>query len=181
MAGTAPLLFLFAAESAGNSFFTDPDLWRVINLAVFVLILVYIFRNKLKVGRLFDDRATAIRKELEEARREKEEAHRRLAEIDDRFARLDQAVAEIRSEAEQEAEREAHRIREAAAGDAEKIRQMTHREIEGALKSARAELQSFVAEQSVALAESHIRREIRPDDGKRILADYVDELRGTGK
>lgn len=181
MAGIISLAFLFAGEQGEKSFFTDPDLWRIINLVIFLLVLIYIFRNKLKLGRMFEDRAVTIQKELEDARQEKEQANRRLDEMDARLGRLDQEVAEIRAEAALEAEKEAQRLREDAAGDAEKIRQMTRREIEGAMKSARAELQAFVAEQSVGLAESYIRREIRPEDNKRILADYVNDLREAGK
>ncbi|HWP43236.1 MAG TPA: hypothetical protein VNO14_08390, partial [Blastocatellia bacterium] len=97
------------------------------------------------------------------------------------LARLDQEVAEIRAEAEREAQREAERIRQAAAADAEKIRQMAQREIEGALKAARSELHAFVAEHSVEMAETIIWREIRPEDDKRMLTEYLDNLREVNR
>ncbi|HEU4390208.1 MAG TPA: hypothetical protein VFV34_20570, partial [Blastocatellia bacterium] len=98
-----------------------------------------------------------------------------------RFGRLDEDVAQIRSDAEREAEREAERIREVAAADAEKIALLTRREIDGAVQSARAELRAFVAEHSVGLAESIIRREIRPEDDRRIIGDYAEQLKEAGK
>jgi ATP synthase F0 subunit b len=155
--------------------------WRVVNLLVFVLILVYILRNKIRIGQVFDDRRASIRKELEQARQDKQEAERRLAEVEARLARLDQDVAEIRAEAELEVQREAERIRKAAAADAEKIKQMAEREIEGAMKSARSELRAFVAEHSVEMAEGIIRREIRPDDDRRMLDEYLDNLREVNR
>jgi ATP synthase F0 subunit b len=153
----------------------------VINLLIFVLILVYVLRNKIHIGQVFDDRAAAIRRELEQARHDKQEAEQRLAEVEARLAGLDQEVAEIRAEADREAEREAERIRQAAAADAEKIRQMAQREIEGAMKSARSELRAFVAEHSVEMAENIIRREIRPEDDKRMLSEYLDDLREVNR
>jgi ATP synthase F0 subunit b len=153
----------------------------VINLLLFVIILVYILRNKIKIGQVFDSRAARIAKELEQAKRDKQEAQERLAELESRLGQLDREVAEIRANAERESAREAERIKRAAEADADKIRQMTQREIEGAMRNARSELQAFVAEQSVAIAESIIRREIRPEDNARMVNKFIDELEGVGK
>jgi ATP synthase F0 subunit b len=173
---------LFLAESEGqDGFWTNKPLWRVINLSVFILILIYILRSKVRIGQIFENRAATIVKELEQAKRDKQEAETKLAELETRLARLDQEVAGIREEAERESAREAERVRQAAVADAEKIRLTTQREIEGAMKAARTELRAFVAEQSVALAEGIIRREIRPEDNARMLDKYVDDLREVNK
>lgn len=169
-------VLLAAPSGASASGFMNPDLWRVINLLVFLAILIYIFRNKLRIGQVFDNRASSIVKELEQARQEKEQAQRQLAEIEARLNRLDQEVEDIRREAASEAEREQERIRQAADADAEKIRQAAAREIEGAMKAARTELRAFVAEQSVEMAEAMIKRELRPEDNSRMLTKYIDEL-----
>jgi F-type H+-transporting ATPase subunit b len=173
-------LIYFIAMLEG-SFLMNQGLWQVINFIVFVAIMIYIMRNKIGIGKVFDDRAVAIRKELDKAKVEKEEAERKLAEVEARMSKLDEEVAQMRAEAELEAEREATRIREAAALDAEKIKLMTAREIEGAMKEARAELRAFVADNSVAMAEAIIRRELKPEDNSKILNKYVEELRGVAK
>jgi len=176
------MLSLLAADSAASGgLLGNKDIWKVINLLIFVLILVYIFRNKIKIGKVFDDRASVILKDLEQARRDKEQAEQQLAQVETRLSRLDQEIAEIRAEAERDAEREAERVRAAAAADAEKIRQTAQREIEGAMKAARMELRAFVAERSVELAESIIKRDIRPEDNHRMLEKYVDELREVNR
>ncbi|MFL6216265.1 MAG: hypothetical protein ACJ74J_20445 [Blastocatellia bacterium] len=167
---------LFLAEQAEHEVWWRDPRWRIINLLIFVVILIYILVKKVRIGQVFDNRAATILKELEQARRDKEEAQRRLAEVEARFGRLDQEIAEIRAESERESAREAERIRQAAAADAEKVRQTAHREIEGAMKAARNELRAFVAEQSVELAETIIRRDIRPEDNQRMLNKYIDEL-----
>jgi len=165
------LLFQNQPEPAANH-----DLWRVINIVVFALILVYILRNKIRIGKVFDDRAASIVKELEQAKRDKDDALKQLAEVEARLGRLDLELAEIRLEAEQEAAREAERIHQAAAADAEKIRQSAQRVIEGAMKSARSELRAFVADHAVQMAEAIIRKEIRPEDASRMLTRYTEEL-----
>ncbi|MBI3651299.1 MAG: ATP synthase F0 subunit B [Acidobacteria bacterium] len=167
-----------------KDFIYDPKnqlLWQIVNFVVFVAILVYLLRNKIGIGKVFNDRAASIRKELDKAKIEKAEAERKLAEVEARLSKLDEEVALMREDAEREAEREATRIREAAAQEAEKIRQMTAREIAGALKEARAELRAFVAENSVAMAEAIIKRELKPEDNRRLLSKYVDELREVAK
>ncbi|HXG92958.1 MAG TPA: F0F1 ATP synthase subunit B [Blastocatellia bacterium] len=178
---TEAALLLLAENQQSGSLLTSPALWRILNLLIFVLILVWILRSKVRIGQVFDRRAAAIVKELEQARREKEEAQQRLAEVEARLARLDEEVAQIRAEAERESRREIERIERAAEADAEKIKQTAQREIEGAMKAARTELRAFVAEQSVAMAEAMIRREIRPEDNKRMLDKYLDELREVNK
>jgi F-type H+-transporting ATPase subunit b len=162
-------------------FLSNKPLWQVINFFVFVAIMIYVLRNKIGIGKVFDDRAVAIRKELDKAKIEKEEAERKLAEVEARLGKLDEEVAHMRAEAELEAEREATRIREAAALEAEKIKLMTAREIEGAMKEARAELRAFVADNSVALAEAIIKRELKPEDNSKMLNKYVEELREVAK
>jgi len=171
-----PALFAAAEQAEATGLLSNATLWRVINLLVFVIILVYILRSKVRIGQVFDNRAASIVKQLEQAKRDKQEAEDQLARVEARLGRLDQDVSEIRAEAERESAREAERIRRAAAADAEKIRQSAQREIAGAMKSARTELQAFVAEQSVLLAEGIIRREIRPEDNKRMLNEFIDDL-----
>ena len=175
-----PALFL-AAEQAEKGFWADPTIWRILNLLVFVIFLIYILRNKIRIGQVFNNRAASIVKELEQAKLDKEESQQRLAELEARLGRLDQEVADIRAEAERESAREAERIRQTAASDAEKIKQTTQREIEGAMKAATGELRAFVADQSVALAEGIIRREIRSDDNTRMVNKFIDDLSEVSK
>ncbi|MEK6325721.1 MAG: F0F1 ATP synthase subunit B [Acidobacteriota bacterium] len=171
-----PALFVAAEQAEATGLWTDQTLWRVINLLIFVIFIVYILRKKVRIGQVFDDRAASIVKELEQAKRDKQEAQERLQELEARLGRLDQEVAQIRAEAERESAREAERVHQTAAADAEKIRQTTQREIEGAMKAARNELRAFVADQSVALAEGIIRREIRPEDNSRMVNKFIDDL-----
>lgn len=155
--------------------------WKVFNFVVFAALMVYILRNKIGIGKIFDDRAAAIRRELDKAKTEKAEAERKLAEVEARLSRLDDELAQMKADAEREAEREAARLRDTAAQDAAKIQQLAAREIAGAMKEARAELRAFVADNAVGLAEATIRRELQPEDSRRMVSRYVEELREVTK
>lgn len=176
-----PALFLAAEQAEAAGFWQNPNIWRVLNLLVFVIFLIYILRNKVRIGQVFNNRSASIVKELEQAKRDKHESQQRLAELEARLGRLDQEVADIREQAERESAREADRVREAADADAEKIRQTAQREIEGAMKAAKGELRAFVADQSVALAEGMIRREIRTEDNTRMVNKFIDDLSEVSK
>jgi F-type H+-transporting ATPase subunit b len=176
-----PALLAAAQQAESTGLLSNPTLWRVINLLIFVIILVYILRSKVRIGQVFDNRAASIVKELEQAKRDKQEAENRLAQLEARLTNLDQEVEQIRAEAERESARESERIRETAAADAEKIRQTAHREIECAMKAARNELRAFVADQAVQRAEGMIRREIRPEDDTRMVNKFIDDLSEVGK
>ncbi|HWN99687.1 MAG TPA: ATP synthase F0 subunit B [Blastocatellia bacterium] len=176
-----PALLLAGQSAEAGGFFKNADLWRVINLLIFVVILVYLLRNKIRIGQVFDNRAASIVKELEQAREEKQAAERKLAELEARLGRLDQEVEEIRAQFERESRAEAERISQSAQADAEKFRQTAQREIEGAMRAARSELRQFVAEHSVKVAEEIIRREIRPEDNSRMFTKFVDELQEVNR
>ncbi len=165
----------------GSSLLNNPEFWKVTNLLVFAVFLIYILRKKIGIGKVFDRRGEAITKELEEAKREKHEAQQKLEEVLGRLKRLDQEIAEIRSEAEIEARKEDERIKAAAESDAERIQQTARREIEAAMKVARSELRAFVARHSVEMAEGLITREMRPGDSSRMLSDYAKDLAASGK
>jgi ATP synthase F0 subunit b len=176
------LLFLAqAAEHQAESFWTSAAWWRPLNLLIFLAFLIYLLRNKIRIGDVFDKRAAGIRKELEEAQQARAEAEQKLAEVEARLNRLDEEVADIKAEAERESAREMDRIKKAAAADAEKIGQTAQREIEGSVKAAKSDLRAFVAEQSAQLAQSMIQREMKPDDNSRLIGKYIDELGEVSK
>ena len=177
----SPALLLAGQTAEGGGFLQNTTLWRVVNLLIFAAVLVYLLRNKIRIGKVFDDRAASIVKELEQAKREKQEAEHKLAELETRLGRLDQEIAEIRAQSERDIEAEAERIARSAEADAEKIGLTAQREIEGAMRAARSELREFVARHSVKLAEEIIRREIRPDDNSRMFTRFVDDLREVNR
>jgi F0F1-type ATP synthase membrane subunit b/b' len=152
---------------------------RAVNIGIFLLILFLLLRKP--IGRLFDSRLQQIKTDLERAQREKGEAEAKLAEVEARLARIDAEKERIFAESEVEAEAEHARISARTEEETRKIAETAEREIGAALKIARADLQRFVAEQAVTLAESTIKAELNEEDRKRMLDQYAAQLEGVRK
>jgi F-type H+-transporting ATPase subunit b len=170
-----------AVASDGPPWWNYPgfELWKFINLILFVGVLVYILRRPL--GDALRTRRETIRRELVRAQEERNAALAKLEEVEARLARLNAEVASVREHAEKEAVEERERVLRSTEDDARKLREQAQREIESAGKAARQELRKYAAEQSVRLAEGMIRRDIRPDDDARLVNLNVEELGGMGR
>ena len=157
------------------------ELWKFVNLALFVGAILYLHR---RFGRPLSEalrlRRERIKRELEKAREEETQAVKKLAEVDARLKLLDSETSAIRAQTELEAESEQGRIKRATEAEITKLRQQAQREIESAAKAAVHELRRFAAEQSVAVAREAIQRDIRGEDDSRLIRVSVEQLGRTG-
>jgi F0F1-type ATP synthase membrane subunit b/b' len=171
------LLFL-SEEGKAAPWWNQPglELWKFVNLFLFVGALVYILRRP--VSDALRARREGIRRELMRAQEERDAANAKLEEVEARLTRLDAEVVQVREQSRREAEEERERIRRSSEEDAEKLREQARREIESAGKAARQELRRYAAQESVRLAEEMIRRDIRPEDDQRLVERQVEELGG---
>jgi F-type H+-transporting ATPase subunit b len=172
------MVLLWLAEGDAAPWWNRPGLevWKFVNLFLFVGALVYILRRP--VSDALRARREGIRRELMRAQEERDAANAKLEEVTARLSRLNEEVASVREQARREAEEERERIRRSTDEEAEKLREQARREIESAGKAARHDLRRFAAEQSVQLAEEMIRRDIRPEDDQRLVNRQVEELGG---
>jgi F0F1-type ATP synthase membrane subunit b/b' len=157
------------------------ELWKFINLALFVGILVYIFTRKVKLGEAFRTRRENIKRELARAQNERDAALAKLKEVEGRLANLDTELAAIKKQSVQEAAEERERIARSTETEIAKLSAQAKREIESAGKVARHDLRKFAAEESVRMAEQLIRREIKPEDDARLIARDIEELGGAAQ
>jgi F0F1-type ATP synthase membrane subunit b/b' len=157
------------------------ELWKFANLAVFVFVMVYILTRKAKLGEVFQARREGIKLELAKAKQERDAALAKLKEVEERLARLDTEVATIKELAVVEAAEERERIARATETELSKLSEQALREIESAGKAAKKELRRYAAEQSVRLAEDIVRREMRPEDDARLIANNIEELGGAAQ
>ncbi|HEX8177334.1 MAG TPA: ATP synthase F0 subunit B [Pyrinomonadaceae bacterium] len=174
-------LILFAAAGGEAPWWNKPGLevWKFVNLFIFLAVLIYILRRPLSEA--FKARREGIRRELMRAQEERNAALAKLEEVETRLSRLDAEVAEIRAQSAKEAADERERLRLATEAEIEKLREQSRREIESAGKAARQDLRAFAAEQSVRLAEEMIRKDIRPEDDARLITLEIEELGGAGR
>jgi F-type H+-transporting ATPase subunit b len=152
------------------------ELWRWVNLIIFIGLFIYILRRP--VSQAMRARREGIRRDLMRAQQEREAARAKLEEVEARLSRLDAEMVALRDQSQREAAEERERIRLSTEQETQKLREQAQREIESAGKAARQQLREFAAEQSVQLAEEMIRRDIKPEDDARLFKLRVEELGG---
>jgi F0F1-type ATP synthase membrane subunit b/b' len=84
------------------------ELWKFINLGIFILALYLVLRKPLSSG--FKAKREQIRAELIKAQQERDAAMKKLQEVEGRLAMLDTEVISIKEKAAADAETEKARI-----------------------------------------------------------------------
>ena len=118
----------------------DPTFWAFIGLIAFFALLIFIGVPKM-VFKALDDRADAIRSELDEAKRLREEAQEMLASYQRK---------------QREAEAEAEAIIEQAKAEAKHLKKEAREEL-----AQRLERRTAMAEQRIAQAEAQAASEVK--------------------
>ena len=167
---------IFAFENPRWWDYPGFELWKFVNLAIFVIALVFALRRFFGVPEMFRNRKEGIRAELEKARTERDAALAKLKEVEERLASLDSQVATIKERSMIEAQEERERIARATQDEISKLTTQAQREIENAATVAKKDLRRFTAEQSVRLAEEMIKRDIQPDDDARLFTRNIEEM-----
>src|SRR5438105_659625 len=170
------LCFIFAFEGPRWWDYPGFELWKFVNLAIFVAALVYVLVRKANLGAAFRARGETIKAELEKARTERDAALAKLKEVEERLAGMADQISSIKQRSQTEAEEERKRIAQSTEEEISKLTSQAQREIENAGKVAKNDLRRFAAEQSVSMAEDMIKREIRPDDDARLFNRGVEEM-----
>jgi F-type H+-transporting ATPase subunit b len=174
------LILSFAEEGPHWWDYPGFELWKFINLAVFVAALVFVLK-KANLQEAFRARRESIKRELAQAQQERDAAVAKLKEVEERLARLDAEVAAVKAQSQREAEEERERIAQATEIEIAKLSETAQREITRAAKTAKHELRRYTAEQTVRLAEVIIRREMRPEDDARLINRDITELGGPAQ
>jgi F-type H+-transporting ATPase subunit b len=153
------------------------EIWRFVNLAIFVVLGVYFLRTK--ISQALAGRRDAIRQEIIAAQTERERALARVAEADSLLSRLDDDVRTVQEQARDEAVAERQRVAAATDREIEKLKQQGQREIETAYKLARKELRQYLATRSVEFARESIRNQMTPEDDRALIQENIGDLRRT--
>ena len=164
-----------AWASGGGHPVTDQQLWdfiyRCINFAILVGLLVVVVRKPLKQG--LGSRVETIKEELADLESRRDAARREYAEME---ARLKDASGErevILSEFRAQGDREKQKIIDNAQVLAERIKQQAQFTIEQETSHAKAELRREVAELSAQVAEDLLKQNINQEDQSRLVDEYL--------
>lgn len=157
-----------------ESFFADPRTWVAIAFVIFFVV----FGRKLwaVVTGMLDKRAETIRAELAEAQRLRTEAE---AMMQDAKARRDAAITDAVTLLEN-ARREATRLAETAATDAEHVakrrEEMAMLRIAAAERAALDEVRVAAAEIATAAARAYITENVTADAGALLINRAIEQL-----
>ena len=183
-ASNLTILFLSEAAHPGgfmqfyNDYLNIPgfELWKFVNLAIFIGLMVYLLRKPL--GEKFKVQRDAIRAELIRAEEAKKAAAARLTSIEARLAQLEQEKLAILERAKAESEDERRRLTEQTRAEIARLREQADADIARLATQKKTELRRFTAEESIRLAEQKLRREIGADTDARLVKASINEIGG---
>ncbi|PYM70095.1 MAG: ATP synthase F0 subunit B, partial [Candidatus Rokuibacteriota bacterium] len=141
--------------------------------AINFLILLFILKRLLykpflaKMG----ERTQAIQKSLDEAQAARAEAMRQQEENETRLRAAHAEAAAIRAQAMKEASEEHKRLVEAARAESQRLVESAKAQMDADVRRAREELRREVADLATAVAEKLVRRSLRDEDHRRIVAE----------
>jgi F-type H+-transporting ATPase subunit b len=146
--------------------------------AINFLILLFILQRLLykpflaKMG----ERTQAIQKSLDEAQAARAEATRQQEENETRLRAAHAEAAAIRAQAMKEASEEQKRLVEAARAESQRLVESAKAQMDGDVRRAREELRREVADLATAVAEKLVRRSLRDEDHRRIVAEAITKV-----
>jgi F-type H+-transporting ATPase subunit b len=151
------------------------ELWKFINLAVFLSAGIYILKKPL--ANALRARRQSIIEELAKAKTDKEGALLALQEAEGLLSNVDDEVKKIQEHSKLEAQAERERLAIEGKSEIAKLEQQGQRQVEMAVKVSRKTLREFLAQRSVELASNAVRERIRPEDEARLIGISIAELR----
>ena len=169
------MIILALAEGTGWLNYPGLEVWKFVNLAIFVAFGIYLLRRR--ISEALATRGETIKQELIEAQQTKARALEKVAEADSLLGRLDADVRTVHEHSRHEAESERQRLAAAAAREIEKMKQKGEREVDTAAKVARKSLRQFLAKKSIEFARRKVSTQIRPEDDRQLIENSIGELR----
>lgn len=165
------------ALAEGTSWLNYPglELWKFINLAIFIGLGIYLLRRP--ISGALASRGESIKQELIDAQEQKARALAKVAEADSLLSRLESDVRVVHEHSRQEVESERQRLAAAAAREIEKLKQQGEREVDTAAKLARKSLRRFLAQKSIDFARHKVRTQIKPEEDRQLIENSIGELR----
>ena len=161
------------AASGGESAAWDL-IWRVVNLALLLAVLVVFARKPLQA--FFQDRRERIQGELQSAAQLRKEAEQRYAKWQRQLVDLDAELERVRATARERAEAERERILADARAAAERIRSDAHVAVEQELRRAREQLRDEASALSIQLASELLQAQVTDTDRDRLLDEFTAKI-----
>ena len=161
-------------ESGGLISLDKSLIVQVINFLILLFILKRLLYKPFlaKMG----ERTQAIQKSLDEAQAARAEATRQQDENETRLRAAHAEAAAIRAQAMKEASEEQKRLVEAARAESQRLVESAKAQMDADVRRAREELRREVADLATAVAEKLVRRSLRDEDHRRIVAEAITKV-----
>jgi len=156
--------------------FHEPEFWVAISFFVFVGLLLYL-KVPGMVTKALDERAEAIRKEIEEAARMREEAQRLLARYDAKRKEAEKEAEEILAVAKQEAEAVVAEARHKFEEMIARKKASAEEKIAQVAQAAAQEVRGRAAELSVSVAEDLLAARIKGAKATKLIDESLQAVK----
>ncbi|MGZ8399775.1 MAG: F0F1 ATP synthase subunit B family protein [Methyloceanibacter sp.] len=158
-------------------FIFEPEFWVAVSFFLFVGVVLYLGVHK-KIASALDVRATAIAKELEEAKRLREEAEKVLADYRRKQGDVVKETKGIIDLAAKEAEILAAETRRSMKEHFERRMKLAEEKIARAEVEALREVRAAAAEAAVTAAQTVIAAKLTPEAADKLVSQGIAALKG---
>jgi F-type H+-transporting ATPase subunit b len=172
-----PALVLAAEEPGGGGGLISLDKSLIVQMINFIILLAILHRLLYKpLLAKMEERTGAIKKALDEAQAARAEAARQQEENESRLRAAHAEAAAIRAQALKDASEEQKRLVDAARAESQRLVETARAQLDADARRAREELRREVADLATAVAEKLVRRSLREDDHRRIVAEAISKV-----
>ncbi len=155
----------------------NPLFWVLVAFLAFVAIVLY-YRVPSAIGKMLDDRADGIRKELDEARKFREDAQALLADYQRKAREAETEAQTIIDQAKREAEALAANSRKALVESLERRSKIAEEKIARAETQALSEVRAAAVETAVTAAQELLKTRAAGAVGEALISQSISDLRG---
>ncbi|MDP9169486.1 MAG: ATP synthase F0 subunit B [Acidobacteriota bacterium] len=173
LAGALSVCPLMAEESAGKPA-EQSQIWKWLNFAMLAGVLGWLISKNL--GPVLITRSAQIQGGLAAGEKARAEADARAAAVQAKLADLGQVVAQMKTSAREERDREADRIRRDTQTELARIQRQADQDIESAGKLALLEVKREAARLAINLAERKVRARMSPDIQAALFQNFIGEM-----
>lgn len=152
------------------------ELWKFINLGLFVYLLVYLLKKPLSDA--FKAKRDVIRAELIKAEEDKQAALSRLTQVEAKLVGVETEKATIMKNAREEVEYEKKRLADQAAAEASKLIAQAQGEAARLGAVARIQLRRFAVDESLRLAEEKLVATVDSNTDSRLIRSGIQAIGG---
>jgi F-type H+-transporting ATPase subunit b len=165
-------LYAAGGEDAGSPLMDF--IWKVVNVVVLAAI-IYKFAKK-PVAAALGLSAESAKKDLDEARNAEEKIIADLSEMRSKISGLEKETLEMVESAKKDAKDAKARIVKEGKLEIQRMKQQASFALKQEQRKAEDDLRRWIADESVKLAESTLKKEINQNEQKKLVKNFVDQL-----